>query len=113
VDDVPKQYSNGRSLHGMHHPGEDIFVPFSLHGCISYFPTRLPAQEEMDTCRWTTFTSEKELSPYSDHFQKSEKATIDLFRFPDRDHLHFTADGKPIDGRSFGAVLQLTQLVLT
>jgi hypothetical protein len=41
VDVVPKQYSDGKSLHGIHHPDEDIFIPFHMHGCISYFSTRL------------------------------------------------------------------------
>jgi hypothetical protein len=41
VDVVPKQYSDGKSLHGIHHPDADIFIPFDLHCCISYFSTRL------------------------------------------------------------------------
>ena len=68
VDVVPKQYSDGKSLHGIHHPDADIFIPFQLHGCISYFPTRLPTNSEIDNCRWVTFTSEAEWQPYSDHF---------------------------------------------
>jgi hypothetical protein len=29
---VPKQYSDGRSLHGIHHQDENIFIPFHMHG---------------------------------------------------------------------------------
>jgi hypothetical protein len=40
VDVVPCQYSDGRSLFGIHVPDDDTYIPFKLYGCISYIPTR-------------------------------------------------------------------------
>jgi hypothetical protein len=37
VDVVPKQYSDERAFHGIHHPNSNVFIPFHLYGCISYF----------------------------------------------------------------------------
>lgn len=104
VDVVPKQYSDGRSIHGMHHPDENIFVPFYLHGCISYFSTRLPTLHEINTCRRVTFTSDSEWDPYSSHFKEAENAMINHNQYPDPLHLHFNHQGEPLDGRFFGAV---------
>ena len=72
VDVVPKQYSDGKSLHGIHHPDADVFIPF---------------HSEIDNCRWVTFTSESEWQPYSDHFAEAERAVINHFRYPDPLHL--------------------------
>lgn len=99
VDVVPKQYSDGRSLHGIHHPDANIFIPFHLHGCISYFSTRLPTQDEMDTCRWITFTSDAEWQPYSEHFSEAERAANNYYRYPDPQHLHYDQTGTHLDGR--------------
>ena len=55
VDTCPKQYSNGKSMHGIYDPHEDIFIPFRMHGCISYFASRLPTDEELATCRRNHF----------------------------------------------------------
>jgi hypothetical protein len=107
VDVVPKQYSDGHSLHGIHHPDENVFIPFHLHGCISYFSTRLPTQNKLQECRWVTFTSEAEWQPYSPHFKKSEAAMKSHVKHADPRHIHFSQDGTPIDGRSFGAVYTL------
>ena len=51
VDVAPKQYSSGKSLHGIYHHDEGVTIPFSIHDCISYIPTRLPSNEEKRSCR--------------------------------------------------------------
>jgi Reverse transcriptase (RNA-dependent DNA polymerase) len=104
VDVVPKQYSDGMSLHGIHHPDHDLFIPFHMHGCISYFGTRLPTADDLQSSRWITFTSEAEWNPYSSDFTEAEQAMVHHSRYHDPRHLHFNADGAPMDGRSFGAV---------
>jgi Reverse transcriptase (RNA-dependent DNA polymerase) len=104
LDVVPKQYSDGQSIHGIHHPDENIHIPFHLHGCISYFCTRLPSKEEINNCRWITFTSEREWNPYSDHFADSERAMIRHHDHFDPRYLHFDRNGNQLDGRTFGAV---------
>jgi hypothetical protein len=65
VDVVPKQYSDIRSLHGIHHRDDNIFIPLHLNGCISLFNTRLPTDVEVKTCQWIRFTSDAEWQPYS------------------------------------------------
>jgi hypothetical protein len=99
VDVVPKQYSDGRSLHGIHHPEENLFIPFHMHGCISYFSTRLPRLEERTNCRWVTFTSDAEWDPYSDNFKESERAMINHHRYPDPRHIFHNKNGEELDGR--------------
>jgi hypothetical protein len=43
VDDCTKQFSNGKSLHGIHLPDHDITIPFRLQGTISCITgNRLP-----------------------------------------------------------------------
>jgi hypothetical protein len=76
VDVVPKQYSDGKSLHGIHHPDDNVFIPCHLHGCISYFSARLPTDEEIGKCRWITFTSDVEWMPYDTQFKDAESAMI-------------------------------------
>jgi hypothetical protein len=56
VDTCPKQFSGGKSMHGIYVPDEDIFIPFWIQGCISYFASHLPTDEELATCRCITFT---------------------------------------------------------
>jgi hypothetical protein len=104
VDVVPKQYSDGRTLHGIHHPTDNVFIPFHMHGCISYFITRLPTDEEIDNCRWITFTSDAEWQPYSDHFKQAERAAKNYHRYPDPTHLHFDHNGDQLDGRYIRSV---------
>ena len=104
VDVVPKQYSDGKSLHGIHHPDEQIFIPFHLYGCISYFSTRLPNQDEIANCRWVTFTSDAEWNPYSDHFLQSELAMVNKNTYPDPTHVHFDHGGQELDGRTINMV---------
>lgn len=47
VDDVPKQFSNRKSIHGIYIPTEKLLVPFRMRGCMSHFETGLPTEEEM------------------------------------------------------------------
>ena len=42
VDDVPKQSTKGKSLHGIYVPEKDLTIPFSMRGMMSYIPVRLP-----------------------------------------------------------------------
>jgi hypothetical protein len=82
------------TMHGIYDPHhDDIFiVPFRMHGCISYFASRLPTDEELATCRRITFTSELEWDPYSPTFAQEEEA------YGARGHSassgeHFSVDG--------------------
>jgi hypothetical protein len=74
VDTCPKQFSGGKSMHGIYDPGEDFFLPFQMHGCISYFASRLPTKQEIADCRHVVFTSEAEWNPYSQSFAQLEQA---------------------------------------
>ena len=109
VDVVPKQYSSGKSLHGIYHHDEKIIVPFSMHGCMSYIPTRLPSREEKRTCRWIQFTGEKEWKPYDKKFDLAERAMINHVTEPDLNHQHGYNDNIQINRRSMGRVSVTSQ----
>jgi hypothetical protein len=74
VDTCPKQFSGWKSMHGIYVPDADIFIPFQIHSCISYFASCLPTDEELTTCRRITFTSELKWDPYSPTFAQEEEA---------------------------------------
>ena len=42
VDDVPRQFSGGKSMHGIYVPNEGVTIPFKMKGMMSYLLTRLP-----------------------------------------------------------------------
>ena len=113
VDDCPKQYSNGKTLHGLLFPDDNLHIPFKLHGCLSYFPSsRLPStREELDNCRWVHMSGEGEWDPYSDHFAAAESAMHShLTEHPRHQRVvpaTFNGNGHIIDGRYEGAVSQL------
>ena len=103
VDVVPKQYSSGKSLHGIYHHDEQVTVPFSIHGCMLYVPTRLPSNKEKDTCRWIQFTSQKDWQPYNDKFKAAEKAMIGHTTEPDLDHQHYGYKSQSASVRTMGS----------
>jgi len=75
VDTCPKQYSGGKSFHGIYHEEEDMLIPFCMHGCISYFALNLPTQTEINYCQQIIFTPEQEWDPYySQTFETIDKA---------------------------------------
>ena len=93
VCDIPKQYTDGRSLHGINTNDHDnITMRFKMHGTISYLPIREPTQGEMDRCRWIQLTSEEMWEPYSDNFQKAESSMLQRSMY--RDNFDFTHTNK-------------------
>jgi len=72
----PKQYTDGKSLHGIHVEDDDVTLHFRMHGCISYLPIRTPTKEELDECRWIYLTSEEHWNPYDEHFANAEEAMM-------------------------------------
>ena len=104
VDVVPKQYSSGKSLHGIYHHDENVTIPFNLHGCMFYIPMRLPTRDEKENCRWIQFTSEKGWQPYNDKFRLAENAMINHTVAPDLDHQHHIDDRLEANRRSVGKV---------
>jgi hypothetical protein len=59
----PNQYTNGTSKHCIYSESENVIVPFSMHGCISYIPIQHSAPEELDDCRHIYLTAEEEWRP--------------------------------------------------
>jgi hypothetical protein len=58
VDTCLKQFSKGKSLHGIVVPENNITIPFHPEGCISYLPIHLPTDAEMDASEWVWLMSE-------------------------------------------------------
>jgi len=75
VDDTPIHLSpiNQPSTHSIYFPDEDIRLQLSLKGCISYFHSRIPTNEEIESCKWITLTSDEPWDPHSLHFQEEEE----------------------------------------
>jgi hypothetical protein len=88
VDDVPVHLApwNRPSTHSIICPDDDNFtIPLSLQGPISYFPTRAPTQEELDTCLRINLTDESLWDPHSDTFQHNESNALQSLK--ENDHL--------------------------
>jgi hypothetical protein len=78
VDQTPRQY-DPNSDHGISFPTDEeagIFIPFHLHGCISYFSTRLPTENELERCHYIYMTEDSTWDPYSDMFRQAEKPFV-------------------------------------
>jgi hypothetical protein len=103
--------NDGKSLHGIHHPDSNVFIPFHFYGCISYFSTQLQSDKEINQCRWITFTSDAECQPYSDHFSTAEKAAKDYFQYPDPMHLHFNHNGEHLNDRMIKSTILMDNLI--
>ncbi len=75
VDDIPKHLApqSKPSTHSIICNEEDLVLPLSLKGVISYIDTRTPNQEELDTCKWIVLTDEHDWDP---HLLTHCKATI-------------------------------------
>mmetsp|Transcript_15766 Transcript_15766/g.22505 ORF Transcript_15766/g.22505 Transcript_15766/m.22505 type:complete len:309 (+) Transcript_15766:699-1625(+) len=60
VDQTPRQY-DPNSLHGITFPQDDdhnLFIPFHLHGSISYFSSRIPTDKEIQNCKYVYMTED-------------------------------------------------------
>ena len=53
---------------------ENVSVSLEMHGCISYFPTRLPTSNELKSCHYIELSSEHDWDPYSERFSQQERA---------------------------------------
>ncbi len=72
----PKQFTDGKSLHGIHSNSDDVTMHFKMHGCVSYLPIRTPTPDEMQRCQWIHLTSEEQWEPYHDNFARAEEAML-------------------------------------
>ena len=99
VDPVPKQCSEGKSLHGIYSHEDDVMIPFHMKGSTSYFSSRLPTDEEKRNSRWVTFTSEKEWDPSSEKFKQSEDAMRNHHGMKSLRHEQYDSKGRDLDGR--------------
>jgi len=73
VDDVPRHLSyDGKSSHSIYFPSENVRIPLSLKGVISYILTRYPSQRKVNNCQWLIVTSDNDWEPYDESFQEKE-----------------------------------------
>jgi hypothetical protein len=80
VNTCPKQFSSGKSMHGIHVPETDLFIPFQMHGCICYFSSRLPTEDELANCERVVFTSTGEWDPYAETFAEEDAVYRNITR---------------------------------
>jgi len=77
VDHVPVHLSHDHSsTHSIIFPDEEVSIPLKLNGCFSYTPTRTPTNQEIETCKWLTLTSDTLWEPDSMPFNEYEEAAI-------------------------------------
>ena len=75
VDDVPKHLSpDGKSEHHISVEEMELKMPLELRGVISYLPMRYPTVEDLRMCEQVYMTSSDEWDPYSNDFERQEKA---------------------------------------
>jgi len=74
VDDVLMHLApNDQSTHSIYGLDEEVRLHLKLHGCLSYLPTHLPTQEEIESKTWLILTNEIERDPYASIFAESEE----------------------------------------
>jgi hypothetical protein len=65
---MAKQFTQGKSVHGIYDDTTGVTLHFQLHGCISYLPIQLLTIDEVNNCKQIKITSDREWNPYSKHF---------------------------------------------
>ena len=74
VNDTPCQYSK-KLEHAITVPEEDdLKIPLSMRGVISYFPTHKPSEEEFKNCRRIVMCSDQPWDPNNPSFETQEDA---------------------------------------
>jgi hypothetical protein len=60
VDDCPRHLApaDRPSTHSISSPEEEFTIPLLLKGVTSYFTSRTPTIQELETCRWIILTNE-------------------------------------------------------
>lgn len=74
VDDVPMHLApkSRPPSHSIKCQEEDFIIPLFLKGVFSYFPSRTPTIEELETCKRIHLTDEHDWNPHSNEFQNQE-----------------------------------------
>jgi hypothetical protein len=74
VDDIPMHLapSSKPSTHSIHCPDDNFNIPLFLKGIFSYFPSRTPTKDELETCKHIYLTNDMYWDPHSEMFQEQE-----------------------------------------
>ena len=79
VEDTPCQFDS-QSRHAIIIPKTDadpeLTLPLELRGIISFIPTRLPTEREIEHCSRVELTSSSPWEPYSERFKAEEKSIL-------------------------------------
>lgn len=75
VDDCPRHLAplDRPSTHSIQAPDSDLNIPLSLRGVTSYFSSRTPTVQELETCKWIILSNEYDWNPHSESFQGQEE----------------------------------------
>jgi hypothetical protein len=71
------------SSHSVYVPDDNISIPLQLKGVTSYFTTRTPTINEVETCQWVHLTNETYRDPHSEEYQQQEYNFDDLSKRAD------------------------------
>ena len=98
VDTCPWQFLAGESMHGIYDPTEELYLEFQMHGCISYLPTRLLTDKELDDCWYIYMMAESEWDPYAESFACAEKPFEGTWDVQPKHSEHYDHVGHMIGG---------------
>jgi hypothetical protein len=84
VNEVPKFLTSNPTdethaiVLGGNGDSEEYIIPLSLHGVTSYFPSRIPTSDEVESCRRYELTYESpEWDPQDNCFKEQEEEMVD------------------------------------
>ncbi len=80
VNDTPKIHAKDPSVvdHSIFFKTNALRIPLSLWGIFSYFPSRIPTDEELDSCDKIMFTPDSpDWNPHSDVYARNEENHLD------------------------------------
>ena len=72
VDDVPKQFTKGKSLHVIYVPEKELTIPFSMRVMMSYMTIRLIPEKKTESPKRTKTKREQEWIPYCVSWEDTE-----------------------------------------
>jgi len=74
VEDCPKHLAprDKPSSHSIFVPEDNLTIPLQLKGVTSYFTTRTPTINEVETCQWVHLSNDQDWDPHSETHQNQE-----------------------------------------
>ena len=98
INDIPKHLAQeiDDTTHSIIFPDDHIAIKLELQRIISKLTTRMPTTEEVENCRWSTLTSDKDWDPNDPTFKEREENIDDHTNYIKPDRAIFALSSSPI-----------------